>query len=95
MDRYVKCKLRPRQREPFDQTNHKRCERRPYVPEGKFERTLDHPFDVHTSQLFRHDLSQGKQQPYNRPRTQDQDPFRPPPISRDLQQWVSILWHGL
>ena len=95
VERYVKCKPRPRQREPFGKTDHKRCARRPYVPVNKFERTLDHPVNLRTLYLFHHDLLRGKQQPYNRPPTQDQNPFLPSPIWRGLQQWVLTLRHGL
>jgi len=35
----MRYKPRPRQWEPFGQTNHKRCVRRPYVPVDKFGRT--------------------------------------------------------
>src|SRR5580700_6148367 len=35
VDRYVKYDPRPRQREPFGKTHHKRCARRPYVPVDK------------------------------------------------------------
>src|SRR6202161_4510988 len=84
----MRYKPRPRQREPFGQTNHKRCVRRPYVPVDKFERTHDHPADVRTHYLHQHDPAYGKQQSYNRPRTQDQNPSRPSHIWCGLQQWV-------
>src|SRR5882762_11170906 len=88
VDRYMRYKPRPRQREPFGQTNHKRCARRPYVPVDKFERTHDHPADVRTLYLHQHDPAYGKQQSNNRPRTQDQNPSRPSHIWCGLQQWV-------
>src|SRR5713101_5415593 len=84
----MRYKPRPRQREPFGQTNHKRCVRRPYVPVDKFERTHDLPADVDTLYLHQHDPAHGKQQSYNRPRTQDQNPSRPSHIWCGLQQWV-------
>src|SRR5437867_4223129 len=58
----MRYKPRPRQREPFGQTNHKRCVRGPYVPVDKFGRTHDHPADVRTLYLHHHDPAHGKQQ---------------------------------
>src|ERR1041384_3182548 len=87
----MRYKPRPRQREPFGQSNHKRCVRRPYVPVDKFGRTHDHPADVATLYLHQYDPAHDKQQPYSRPRTQNQDPSRPSHIWCGLQQWVCPL----
>jgi hypothetical protein len=96
VDRYVKYDPRPRQREPFGKTHHKRCVRRPYVPVDKFERSHNHPVDVRTLYLLHHDPLCGKQQSYHRPCAQDQNPSCPPAIWCDLQQWVRRpLRHGL
>jgi hypothetical protein len=83
----MRYKPRPRQREPFCQSNHERCARRPYVPVDDFDRTDDHPADVPAVNLCHHDLPHREQQSYNRPRTQDQNPSRPFHIWCGLQQW--------
>jgi hypothetical protein len=43
---------------------------------------------VGTLYLHQHDPAHGKQQSYNRPRTQDQNPSLPSHIWCGLQQWV-------
>src|SRR5215467_5485589 len=88
VDCYMRYKPRPRQREPFRQSNHKRCERRPYVPVDKFDHTHEHPTDVPAVNLRHRDLLHREQQSYNRPRTRDQNPSRPSHIWCGLQQWV-------
>src|SRR5437868_10144024 len=85
VDRYMRYKPRFRQREPFCQSNHERCARRPYVPVDEFDRTHDHPADVPAVNLRHHDLLHREQQSYNRPRRQDQNPSRPSHIWPGLQ----------
>src|SRR5215469_13663771 len=88
VDRYMRYKPRPRQREPFRQSNHKRCERRPYVPVDEFDHTHEHPADVPAVNLRHRDLLHGEQQSYNRPRSRDQNPSRPSHIWCGLRQWM-------
>src|SRR6185312_15300103 len=87
VDPYMRYTLRPRQREPFCQSNHERCARRPYVPVDEFDGTHDHPADVPAVSLRHHDLPHREQQSYDCPRTQDQDPSRASQIWRGLRQF--------
>jgi len=83
-------KPRPRQRERLPDQSQAVCTP-PILPVDKFGRTHDHPADVATLYLHQHDPAHGKQQSYNRPRTQDQNPSRPSHIGCGLRNGVSTL----